>query len=124
MLTHFSKEFASKYTIGLQIAKDGWHASTIQNQLTRSLSTKLVDVCDEIDKAFQEYIPQSENNDGKPHMIPAVPMSHDVHSGWVAVPALRAIQQVVCRASNRIFVGLPLCESMHIAQFTPSDILL
>lgn len=33
------------------------------------------------------------------------------HSEWKSVPALSAIQQVVCRTSHRVFVGLPLCMS-------------
>jgi hypothetical protein len=28
---------------------------------------------------------------------------------WKSVSALGAIQKVVCRTSNRLFVGLPLC---------------
>lgn len=37
----------------------------------------------------------------------AIPPSDD----WVKVPALDTIRQVVCRTSNRIFVGLPLCRN-------------
>jgi hypothetical protein len=29
---------------------------------------------------------------------------------WKSVPALSSVQKVVCRTSNRVFVGLPLCE--------------
>ena len=30
-------------------------------------------------------------------------------SEWQSVPVLNATQKVVCRTSNRMFVGLPLC---------------
>lgn len=30
--------------------------------------------------------------------------------GWVDVPMLDTVRQVICRASNRIFVGLPKCR--------------
>jgi hypothetical protein len=29
---------------------------------------------------------------------------------WKSITALNSVLQVVCRASNRHFVGLPLCE--------------
>lgn len=29
--------------------------------------------------------------------------------GWVKMPALNTVLQVVSRTSNRIFIGLPLC---------------
>lgn len=28
---------------------------------------------------------------------------------WVTVPGLATMSQIVCRASNRVFVGLPMC---------------
>jgi len=29
---------------------------------------------------------------------------------WVKVPILESFQRVICRATNRIFVGVPLCS--------------
>jgi hypothetical protein len=29
---------------------------------------------------------------------------------WKSVPALSSVQKVVCRTTNRVLVGLPLCE--------------
>jgi hypothetical protein len=29
---------------------------------------------------------------------------------WVKVPILESLQRVICRATNRIFVGVPLCS--------------
>jgi hypothetical protein len=29
---------------------------------------------------------------------------------WVKVPILESLQRVICRATNRIFVGAPLCS--------------
>ena len=31
---------------------------------------------------------------------------------WVKVPILETIQRVICRTTNRIFVGAPLCLSL------------
>jgi hypothetical protein len=35
---------------------------------------------------------------------------------WVAVPALSTVQNVVCRTSNRLFLGEPICESSSLVQ--------
>ena len=29
---------------------------------------------------------------------------------WVKVPILESLQRVICRATNRVFVGVPLCS--------------
>jgi len=31
------------------------------------------------------------------------------HTEWIKVPFLETIQRVICRTTNRIFVGVPLC---------------
>ena len=33
---------------------------------------------------------------------------------WQSVPVMDTMMKVVCRASNRIFVGLPLCTCLSI----------
>lgn len=35
---------------------------------------------------------------------------------WKALPALELFTQIVCQVSNRVFVGLPVCEyHCHVA---------
>ena len=29
---------------------------------------------------------------------------------WLKVPVLQTLQRVICRTTNRIFVGVPLCS--------------
>ena len=33
-----------------------------------------------------------------------------VSADWVAVPAMDTIRKIICRASSRVFVGLPKCR--------------
>ena len=107
--------FNAKYTFGEQMARDHYHANIIQTQLTRSLTTKFADVCEEIDLAFRDQIPKPDKEGGE--LIFCSMLTHmtlmrmSCHLDWIAVPALRLMQRVVCRASNRIFVGVPLCKS-------------
>ncbi|THG97981.1 hypothetical protein EW026_g4131 [Hermanssonia centrifuga] len=67
------------------------HLTVIRQQLTRQLVTLFPDVRDEISTAFQELIPAKENE-------------------WTPINATSVIRQIVARASNRVFVGVPLCR--------------
>ncbi|RDX42959.1 cytochrome P450 [Lentinus brumalis] len=81
-----------KYTIGPEALTDGYHIDIIKEKLTRTLPAVLPNVIDELRLAVQEYIPAKD--DGK----------------WVTITVMPVIQHIVARASNRAFVGLPLCR--------------
>ncbi|EMD34619.1 hypothetical protein CERSUDRAFT_86021 [Gelatoporia subvermispora B] len=82
----------SKYTLGRDTAEDPYHIEVIREKLTRNLATLLPDVMDEIQHAFNEFIPIETEE-------------------WIEVHALSVMAQIVARASNRIFVGLPHCRN-------------
>ncbi|KAF9225200.1 cytochrome P450 [Gyrodon lividus] len=81
-----------KYMMGQQIDANPYHVRIIRSQLTRNLGILSPDIRDEIVTAFEEILDLRGNE-------------------WKSVPALQTIQNVVCRTSNRIFVGLPLCRN-------------
>ncbi|PBK90609.1 cytochrome P450 [Armillaria gallica] len=78
------------HTMGRCIAADPYHIDVIRGVLTRNIVTYFADVHDEIKAAFRENIPMFEE--------------------WTSVPLFETIPQIVCRASNRMFVGLPVCR--------------
>ncbi|KIO06387.1 hypothetical protein M404DRAFT_945832, partial [Pisolithus tinctorius Marx 270] len=79
-----------EYTLGLKIS-DNYHISIIQSTLTRSLSVLYADMRDEIVVACNEYL--------------------DIkHKEWKAISVVHVALQIASRASNRMFVGLPLCR--------------
>ncbi|KAI6150271.1 cytochrome P450 [Pisolithus tinctorius] len=79
-----------EYTLGLKIS-DNYHISIIQSTLTRSLSVLYADMRDEIVVACNEYL--------------------DIkHDEWKAISVVHVALQMASRASNRMFVGLPLCR--------------
>ncbi|KAF8061617.1 cytochrome P450 [Lyophyllum atratum] len=78
------------YTIGREIHYDPYHIAAIRSTLTRRLVERFPDVQDEIVTAFAEHIPATD--------------------AWTKVHALPTIMKIVCRTSNRLFVGLPLCR--------------
>ncbi|KAG6866486.1 hypothetical protein C0991_003030 [Blastosporella zonata] len=78
------------YTMGPEIHFDQYHVDVVKSSLTRSLVERFPDVQDEIAAAFQDFVPATEN--------------------WTPVLALPTIMKITSRASNRLFVGLPLCR--------------
>lgn len=79
------------YTFGPQITHDAYHYSIMKSQLTHNLSAILPDVADEIAAALDEIVDLTEKE-------------------WKCVPVLETVEKVACRASNRAFVGYPLCR--------------
>jgi hypothetical protein len=50
--------------------------------------------------------------------LPAFTTSSDIRIDWTGVKALETFREIICRASNRIFVGRPLCESIFHSQYS------
>ncbi|KAH8105091.1 cytochrome P450 [Cristinia sonorae] len=78
------------YTFGADTHENQYHVTVIRNALTRNLGVLFPDVRDELVVATRELIPPSDD--------------------WIPVRAFDNVMKIVCRTSNRIFVGLPLCR--------------
>ncbi|KAH8113856.1 cytochrome P450 [Phellopilus nigrolimitatus] len=82
---------ATTYTLGELVVKNQYHIPVVRTQLTRNIGVLFDDVRDEVERAFEDNIGAKGDE-------------------WVSRPGLDTVMQVVCRASNRVFVGLPLCR--------------
>ncbi|KAI0329481.1 cytochrome P450 [Cubamyces sp. BRFM 1775] len=82
----------TKFTIGHETHLDPYHVDIIRDKLTRSLAAVLPDVIDELTVAVHEYIPAKEYE-------------------WLSVNVMEATREIIARASNRVFVGLPECRN-------------
>ncbi|KAF8185937.1 cytochrome P450, partial [Pholiota molesta] len=80
-----------EYTLGDRVSKNPYHIPIIRAQLTRALPQLVPEVQDELQEAFKEYLPPTDD--------------------WTSVKVTDTVMKVVGRASNRIFVGLPLCKN-------------
>ncbi|KAF9230013.1 cytochrome P450, partial [Melanogaster broomeanus] len=80
-----------EYTLGHDVHYNPYHVQFMRSQLTRGLGTLYPAIRDEVVTAFEEVLDLRGN-------------------GKLDVPAFAAVQKIVCRTSNRIFVGLPLCR--------------
>ncbi|KAF9237104.1 cytochrome P450 [Melanogaster broomeanus] len=90
-----------EYTLGHDVHHNRYHVPIIRSQLTRNLGVLYPEINDELVTAFEETLDLKGNG------------IHQCERGteWKSVPALHAVQKVICRTSNRIFVGLPLCRN-------------
>ncbi|EJD07465.1 cytochrome P450 [Fomitiporia mediterranea MF3/22] len=93
------EDLALHWSLGEDTFRNSYHFATISNQLTRSLGLLFDDILDEIKCAFNDLIPIKSDD-------------------WVAVPALDLVRNVVCRTSNRIFVGVPLCRNAEFNELS------
>ncbi|KAI0278272.1 hypothetical protein BGY98DRAFT_974721 [Russula aff. rugulosa BPL654] len=77
-----------EYTLDLLNMNDLYHADVIRSELTRNIAATFNEVREEIIMTMGDLIPTHE--DGK----------------WQSPTT---VQRVICRATNRIFVRVPLC---------------
>ncbi|KAF8491192.1 cytochrome P450 [Russula emetica] len=70
---------------------DEYHTDIIRSKLTRNIAATFNEVREELIMAMDDFVPTHEDK-------------------WVKVPILESLQRVICRATNRIFVGVPLCR--------------
>ncbi|KAF8549787.1 cytochrome P450, partial [Imleria badia] len=80
-----------EYTMGPEVHHNSYHIPIVRSQLTRNIGALYPEIRDEIITAFDDVLDLKGNE-------------------WKSVPALSSVQKVVCRTSNRVFVGLPLCR--------------
>ncbi|KAF8549780.1 cytochrome P450 [Imleria badia] len=80
-----------EYTMAPEIYHNPYHIPIVRSQLTRNIGALYPEIRNEITAAFDDILDLKGNE-------------------WKNVPALSSVQKVVCRTSNRVFVGLPLCR--------------
>ncbi|KAF8549777.1 cytochrome P450 [Imleria badia] len=80
-----------EYTMAPEIHRNPYHDSVVHSQLTRNIGALYPEIRNEVIAAFDEILDLKGTE-------------------WKNVPALSTVQKVVCRTSNRMFVGLPLCR--------------
>ncbi|CDO73436.1 hypothetical protein BN946_scf185013.g71 [Trametes cinnabarina] len=81
-----------QYMVGEETVKDLYHVDIIREKLTRSISSILPDVVDELQLATEEYIPTTKHE-------------------WISVNVFQKSREIVARASSRVFVGMHACRN-------------
>ncbi|KAI9662176.1 MAG: hypothetical protein M1831_002872 [Alyxoria varia] len=80
------------------IYANNFHMNVVRKQITRSLGLLTADLADEIAVAFKEYF--------------GVDCTE-----WKTVKLWDCLLKIVARASNRVFVGLPLCRNEQYLEY-------
>ncbi|EJT96541.1 cytochrome P450 [Dacryopinax primogenitus] len=96
----YEKLLELPYTLGPSVANDHWHSSVIRRQMTQNLSAKFPELYDEIRHAFMEGLSLPDSGE------------------WKTVKASEVFTRVICRVSNRLFVGLPLCRDEKFTEIS------
>ncbi|KAJ7438633.1 cytochrome P450 [Mycena galericulata] len=90
--------FQSDYTVGPEITANPYHTVVIRGSLTRNLVRCFPQVRDEIVHAFDDVLALEDK-------------------GWKCVDVVPSVMKLVARTSNRLFVGLPLCETSRNQEY-------
>ncbi|KAF8991421.1 cytochrome P450 [Cyathus striatus] len=88
------------FTIGAEILSNPYHIPLIRTQLTRSLGDLFPEIYEEVVVGCSDLIPQIEE--------------------WKACHTMDTFLHIICRISNRTFVGLPLCRNSEYLEICKS----
>lgn len=101
---------STSYIFGKSLTEDPYHIDIIQKQLTRNITNMFDALHDEICSAIQDIIPATTDSQYHP-LLSFELRSQSSCIGWTAVPALSTMENLIARASSRVFVGAQLCKS-------------
>ncbi|KZT64524.1 cytochrome P450 [Daedalea quercina L-15889] len=84
------------YTLGPSVHSNPYHIPIVRSNLTRALGGLFPELREEIVDSFKTVIPETDD--------------------WTRVNVYWSVMDIVCRTSNRLFVGLPLCRNEDYGQ--------
>ncbi|KAH9067779.1 cytochrome P450 [Lactarius vividus] len=90
VLTRNASLVEPEYTLGVSDDDNKFIADITRSKLTRNIAPTFKVVRDELLRSLDASVP--------------------VRDDWVKVPLVETVQRVVCAATNRVFVGTPLCR--------------
>ena len=86
---------------------DEYTTPLVRSKLTRNIAVTFKDVREELVMAMNDFVPILEDSMWQSYEQ----RGYSSHSPaeWIKVPIRETMQRVICRTTNRIFVGAPLC---------------
>lgn len=100
-----------KSTLGHEIFSDPYHIPVIRSALTKNLASRFPDIHDEIVQSFHDALNLEGDGTSKfGFNSPLTALISSLWTGWKLVPVNKTLLTIISRVSNRLFVGLPLCE--------------
>ncbi|KAF5343413.1 hypothetical protein D9758_011833 [Tetrapyrgos nigripes] len=86
------ESFQQDHTMGKTVYLHPHHVDVVRTTLTKNIAARFSDVQDEIASAFGDEIPPDAE--------------------WKPYPTLNTVMRIICRTTNRLFVGLPVCRDL------------
>jgi hypothetical protein len=83
-----------------------YHVDVVRGPLTRGFPSRFDDIKDEIEASFKDILPAK---DGTLTCQTSRTDSNRACTDWTPYPLLETLIPIICRTTNRLFVGLPLC---------------
>jgi hypothetical protein len=91
--------------------KDEYHTDVIRSKLTRNIAATFNVVREELIMAMDDLIPTHEDSTWQTFLAKRLVVhAFTGYAEWVKFPIVESLQRVICRATNRVFVGAPLCS--------------
>lgn len=100
-----------RYTISPTLRQSRYHIPIVRNTLTRNLGALFPALVDEMNAAFADSVFDSNSDIGA--------NGRKGEGEWRRVVVHRNIMKLVCRVTNRVVVGAPLCKFLWFRN-TPS----
>ena len=96
-----------EYTLGISDPFDEYITSFVRSKLARNIAVIFKDVREELVMGMNDLVPIHEDSTWQSFEQ----RGYSSHSPaeWVKVSIQETMQRVICRITNRIFVGAPLC---------------
>ncbi|KAH6918279.1 cytochrome P450 [Coprinopsis sp. MPI-PUGE-AT-0042] len=91
-----------------ETATQKFHVGVVKTNLTKSLATRFSDITDEITQAFEDHLPASDGEQSL--MFCSFTLTTWSRIEWTQYSIVTTLLPIVCRTSNRLFVGKPLCR--------------
>jgi len=86
---------------------DEYITTVVRSKLTRNIAVTFKDVREELVMAMDDLVPIQEHSTWKSFKERGY--SSYSPAEWLKVPIRETMGRVICRTTNRIFVGAPLC---------------
>ena len=103
-----------KYTIGKEITQNDYHHPIIRTTLTRNLASLFPDIADEMQASFKDILGSSGGMNRR--LLCSVVLLY-VPIDWRTIVPHAKFMNIICRTTNRVFVGAPLCI-FHLSSFS------
>ena len=106
-ITYF-QSIQPEYTLRVLNLDDDYQTEVVRSKLTRNIAVTFKEVREELINTMDDLIPAGKDSMWQSYWQRLF-FTIYIYIVWVKVPIVETLQRVICSATNRVFVGVPLC---------------